>query len=238
MPDKRRNSELKVVRQTIIEILTKSPLQAKDIRRQLEEEGLSYSRDRLNDLLNLMMDTGDIERKIHPDNPYPVYSITKKSKLFAEFNGVQFSKMFCDGMFRPKLFEKLLDEFQKSKHKKTRLDALMQLFGFIVLGSLMGSRMYDKDVRSDWLRPVLDLEYGWSISKLFDEIHHEDKLVYMAKELTRNYPENTDVLNLALRHTKKIKDLTESEKENSGDFEGFGVKKLIADYVSNYKKEK
>ncbi len=210
----------------IMKILIKKTLQAKDLRMSLKKRGIKYSRDRLNDLLNQMMDSGDIERKIQDNNPYPVYAVRGTSKLLAEFNGIQFGGMFEYGMF--KRYQELLNEFESSKHKKTKLDALLQFFGFFVLGSLLASRLYDKKLRSDWLRPVLDLEKNKSISTFFEGLVHEDKLVYMVKELSKKYPDNTWTLGNAVKATKSMKELVGSKDDVKG------LEKMFKVFVDEY----
>jgi len=224
MSDNRRKADKP--KNEIMKILIKKTLQAKDLRMSLKKRGIKYSRDRLNDLLNQMMDSGEIERKIQDNNPYPVYVVRGTSKLLAEFNGIHFGGMFEGGMF--KKYQELLNEFESSKHKKTKLDALLQFFGFFVLGSLLASRLYKKEVRSDWLRPVLDLEKKKTISAFFESLVHEDKLVHMARELSKTYPQNTLTLSKALKTAKNMKELVGSKDEVKG------IEKMFKVFVDKY----
>lgn len=224
MSDNRRKADKP--KKEITKILIKKPLQAKDLRMSLKKRGIKYSRDRLNDLLNQMMDSGDIERKIQDNNPYPVYVNRGTSKLLAEFNGIHFGGMFEGGMF--KKYQELLNEFESSKHKKTKLDALLQFFGFFVLGSLLASHLYEKEVRSDWLRPVLDLEKKKTISDFFESLVYEDKLVDMARELSKTYPQNTLTLSKALKAAKNMKELVGSKDEVKG------IEKMFKVFVDEY----
>ena len=86
MSDNRKKKGLNM-KLEITKILSKNPKQAKDLREKLKQKGIDYSRVGLNDLLNLMIDSGDIERIILDNNPYPVYSVTKKSQIRAEIQG-------------------------------------------------------------------------------------------------------------------------------------------------------
>lgn len=215
MSDKRTKTSLKDFRLTIIKILKIKPMQAKELRSTLDKEGVSYSRDRLNDLLNLMIDSGDIERKIINTNPYPVYSILKKSKLLAEFNGILFGDIFQYSMFHGKHLQNLLDEFEKTPHKKTRVDAMLEYLGFIVMGSLLAGKVLyeDKEQRSDWLKPVLDLEHGWGMSKFFDDFIDDKILIKTMKELYKNYPQNMSMLEDCVETQSKINDLIEGNED-------------------------
>jgi len=221
MSDNRRNAEPKEVKKAIVKILESKPLQAKDLRKALKKmnKKFGYSRDRLNDLLNQMMNEGDIERKMLKDNPYPVYSVLKKSKTLAEFNGNAFRALFEDGMF--KNCGILLNEFEKSKHRKNKADALLQFFGFFVLGSLIASRMYGKKQRTAWLRPVLDLENNNAMSYFLDELMTEKTLENITQVLIQNYKKNTKILTQAVIASRKIKDLTKDAK---------GLTKLFNDF--------
>ncbi len=224
MSDNRRKVDKP--KKEIMKILIKKTLQAKDLRMSLKKRGIKYSRDRLNDLLNQMMDSGEIERKIQDNNPYPVYAVRGTSKLLAEFNGIKFGEMFQYGMSKNN--QDLLDEFQSSRHKKTQFDALMQVFGFFVIGSLFASRLYDKKIRSDWLRPVLDLEKGRSISNYFDDLVPENKLIQVAKEFTKHYPKNMGILKGALRSAKGMKELVGSKDDVKG------IEKMFKVFVDEY----
>jgi len=198
--DKRRNADLNKVKRAIIELLIPKPLQAKDLRKALKKKDpkkLDYSRDRLNDILNLMINEVDIERISLKDNPYPVYSVLDLSKTLAEFNGNIFHALFEKGMFQN--CGVLLKEFEKSKHKKNKADALLQFFGFFVLGSLIASRMYnDKKQRSAWLRPVLDLDNNNAISGFLDKIVDEKTLDTITRVLIQNYKKNIKILEQAV----------------------------------------
>jgi len=184
-------------------------MQAKELRLALEKENISYSRDRLNDLLNLMMDSADIERIVLDNQPYPVYSILKKSKISAEYNGTQFGLGFRYSMFHKKHLNNLIDEFQ-TNHKKTKLDAILEYFGFIVLGSLLSSRIYDnKEQRTEWLKPVLDLERNCGMSDVIEGIANENELVLMAKELIKKYPKNMSMLGDTTKFALDLKKLVD-----------------------------
>jgi hypothetical protein len=211
--------------------LNESPKQKKDLNESLEKLGkeYQYSRDRLNDLLNLMIDSGDIERTFIKNNPYPVYAVIKKSKLLAEFNGIQFGRMFSYGLLKPELNDMLMKEFEFPKQKRTQLNALLEYFGFIVLGSLLASRLYDKEIRSDWLKPVLDLERSWMLSKFFDSHIHEEKLEYMVEELLKKYPENMDILDRAVNTSNEMKEIVEKKGE--------GLEKMFKDFVDEHKED-
>lgn len=215
MSDKRRKTSLKDLRLTIIKSLQQKPMQAKELRTALDKKGISYSRDRLNDMLNLMMDSGDIERKVIDSNVYPVYSILKKSKLLAESNGILFAHNFQYGMFHKKHIQNLLDEFEESPHKKNQVDAMLEYLGFIVMGSVLVSKTFyeNKEQRSNWLKPVLDLEHGWGMSEFFDVISDDKILLKTIKELWKKYPQNMSMLKKAFEAQIKINDLIEGRED-------------------------
>lgn len=160
-------------------------------------------------VLNRLERLGEIER-IVLNGVYPVYQISHKSKILAEFNGKSFRAIFEKRMFEN--FGKLVYEFELSKHKKNKADALLQYLGFFVLGSLLASRQYtDKELRSNWLKPVLDLEKNHSMSYFLDQIISERTLVKITKSLLENYKMNMKVLGDTVKTTKQIKELTERE---------------------------
>ena len=152
-------------------------------------------------------------------SPYPVYSVLEKSKTLAEFNGNAFRALFEEGMFKNS--GTLLTEFEKSKHKKNKVDALLQFFGFFVLGSLLASRMYDKKQRTAWLRPVLDLENNNTMSYFLDELVTEKTLENITKVLTQNYKKNTKILGQTIKASKNIKLISKDSK---------GLLKLFNDF--------
>ena len=221
MSDGRRNTELKEVKNAIVKILVSKPLQAKDLRKALKKmnKNFGYSRDRLNDLLNQMRNGGNIERIMLKDNPYPVYSVLTNSKILAEFNGNAFRVLFEDGMF--KNCGILLNEFEASTLKNNKADALLKFFGFYVLGSLMASRLYDKKLRSDWLKPVLDLEKDKSMSYFLDELVTEKRLLDIARLLSQNYKDNMRTLSESVKASKNVKKITNNSK---------GLMKLFNDF--------
>ena len=122
----------------------------------------------------------------------------------------------------------LLDEFEKSEHKKNKADALLQFFGFIVLGSLIASRMYDKKQRPVWLKPVLDLERNNSISYFLDKIVNEKTIEIITQVLIQNYKKNTKILGRAIIESKKIKEITKDSK---------GLLKLFNQFNQNLQKK-
>ena len=233
MSDKRRRGHVSPmeVKRAIIKILRNKPLQKKYLEIALKKKGkkFDFSTDRLHDFLNEMIESVDIERKLMKENLYPVYTVTEKSKLLAEFNGIQFGTMFSYGMLKPELNDMLMKEFELPKHKRTQLNALLEFFGFIVLGSLLASRLYDKKIRSDWLSPVLDLEKRWMISEHFDSHIYDERLEDMVKELLKKYPENMDILDRALKTSIDIKEFTEKK--------GKGIEKWYKDFVDQNKED-
>jgi len=208
MSDKRRkeHAESDKVKTTIIKILKQKPLQAKFLRKALKKKGKQYefSRDRLNDILNQLMDKGDLTRIVLDNNPYPVYAVTNKSKILAEIQGDYFQASFKNNMILNE--ERLLKEFQSAKHKRNSIDSLMQFFGFYVLGSLLMSHTIKKennmtskefeDFRQEWLRPVLDLQRGNPMSDYFDKLlgNNEKVLKEMVFILSKEYKLNMSVL--------------------------------------------
>jgi len=144
------------------------------------------------------------------------YQISPKSKIIAEIQGDHFQANFKNNMFRNE--EKLMKEFQSTKHEKNIIDSLIQFFGFYVLGSLLASRMINKKQRSQWLRPVLDLERGNSTSVFFDNLlgNNEKALKEMVFVLKQNYKLNMAILGKCIENgidsNQKIKDLPFSKE--------------------------
>lgn len=227
MSDNRRNASLKEVRNAIIELLAHQPMQSGDLKKALEKKGLKYSRDRLNDLLNGMIESVDIERKILDNNPYPVYSVVKKSKVIAEFNGIQFARNFQYAMMHKKHIQNLINEFQ-STTKNTKLEALLKYFGFLVLAPILASRMYDnEDQRSAWLKPILDFENNWEISKFFEIMTEEKQLHHLVKELWIKYPVNMDMLKDTINSSNEIMKIV--------DKDGKGLELMLKNYIDKFK---
>jgi hypothetical protein len=156
------------------------------------------------------------------------YRVLPQSEKLAEYNGITFRTFFNYGMFQHQ--QMLRDEFKASDGKKTELDALMQFLGFYVLSGLVSSRLYNKKLRSSWLRPVLDLEKNGLMSGFFEEITHEDKLIDMVTELRKKYPENMDVLSMAVDGSRKVKKIV--------DKKGEGLEKMFIDKVNEWKEKK
>ncbi len=235
MSDNRRKTSLREVRLEIIKILSKNPKQAKDLREELKKinPDYGYSRVGLNDILNLLIDSGDIERTILPDSQYPVYSVIKKSKILAEFNGHVFSDLFSYAMFHKKHMLNLLREFENSSGEKNQVDALLEFFGFLVIGPILASRLYDDDkkTREAWLSPVLDLERNLHISHFF-EAQPEKRIKQTADELWRKFPVNMDMLKDAIEGSMKIKDLNDKNKDEPS------VLKMMKDTINRQNKNK
>ena len=228
MSDSRRKNKPKEVRITIIKLLFSKPMQVKDLKIALAKEGIKYSRNHIIDLLNNMISSGDLERKVLDNRLYPVYSVMSKSKIFAEFNSISFSAFFEHGLFQ--LNPKLVNEFQNSKHKKTTLDGLLMFLGFRVLGAYLSSQQYeDKELRAHWLKSALDLEKQGSITHFFDSVIKENSLHLIADELVKNFPDNFYVLNKAFDAANNIKKLT--------DEKGKGLEIMFKNFVDNYNKE-
>ena len=228
MSDKRRkdHAEPDKVKKTIVEILKKKPLQAKQLREALKKKGKYYefSRDRLNDILNSMMDKGDITRIVLDKKPYPVYAVTNKSKILAEIQGDFFQANFKNNMFLNK--KNLLKEFQETNP----IDPLMKFFGFYVLGSLLASHTLDRkdmtdkklknneleELRQTWLKPVLDLQRGNSMSNFFDEYFDTNKkdVEKIITHLSETYKKNMTILEksveTSVENNSKIKELSDS----------------------------
>jgi len=224
MSDNRKKMGFDDFKKLVVKILVKKPLQAKNLKLELEKEGVAYSSDRLNDLLNQMMYSGDIKRTIQDGNKYPVYEVRGTSKVRAEFNGLVFRAFFEDSMF--KNYNMLMKEFEYSKHNKNNTDALLQFLGFFVLGSIIASHQYGKKLRPDWIRPVLDLERGNRFSYFIDQLMTEDTLVEMIHLLERNYKENMSVLEEATRGSMDIKKMTVEDKKSGKGMFRFVVDKM------------
>ena len=229
MTDNRRNANLQDTRSEIIKILSVNPKQAKDLRAELVKKGISYSRVGLNDLLNLLIDSGDIQRKIIEDKSYPVYTVTNKSKILAELQGYYFQAHFKINYFDNHLA--LLKEFKKENHA---IDPILKFFGFYVLGSLVTSHALEKRdlsdknlkrkdfeaLRQEWLKPVLDLQRGLTMSDFFDE-HFDTKksdLPGIIKELQK-YKKNMWILEScfenSMENNPKIKKLSDETFDKS-----------------------
>jgi len=226
MSDKRRKEHAKLdeVKIAIITILKQKPLQAKLLREALKKKGKQYkfSRDRLNDILNQLMDKGNLTRIVLDDNQYLAYAVTNKSKILAEIQGDYFQASFKNNMILNE--ERLLKEFQSAKHKRNSIDSLMQFFGFYVLGSLLMSYTIKKekdmtnkefeDFRQAWLGPILDLQRGNPISDYFDRLFGNDEKVLkeMVFILSKEYKLNMSVLgNCAkemIKNNQKLKELS------------------------------
>jgi len=228
MSDKRRKDHAKPdkVRIAIITILKQKPLQAKFLREALKKKGKQYkfSRDRLNDILNQLMDKGDLTRIVLDNNQYSVYAVTNKSKILAEIQGDYFQASFKNNMILNE--ERLLKEFQSAKHKRNFIDSLMQFFGFYVLGSLLMSYTIKKekdmtneefeDFRQEWLSPILDLQRGNPISDYFDKLlgNNEKVLKEMVFILSKEYKLSMSVLgNCAKEMIKNNQNLKELSKD-------------------------
>jgi hypothetical protein len=229
MADKRRNTSLRNTRTEIIKILSANPKQAKDLRSELGEKGIGYSRVGLNDLLNLLIDSGDIQRKIIEGNSYPVYAVTDKSKILAELQGYYFQAHFKINYYGNHI--SLLKEFQKENHT---IDPVLKFFGFYVLGSLVTSHalekkdLSDKDLkqkdfevlRQEWLKPVLDLQRGLAMSDFFDEYFDTKKsdLPRIIEELQK-YKKNMWILEScfenSMKNNPKIKKLSDETFDKS-----------------------
>jgi len=224
MSDKRRHADPKEVRKAIINSLMVKSLQAKDLQKSLKKHGLSYSRDRLNDLLNMMMDSGDIERVIEKDIPYPVYSVLlENSKILAEINGITFQSFFKNKMFVE--HEAILKEFKLANNENKSIKALLEFFGFYVLGSLIASRMIKKDQRAEWLKQVLDLEEGNSMSLFLEQLvnNDEEKIKTIAKVMDATYQNNMKFLKQSFEYSVsnhiQIRGL--KDKEGLKQYDGF-----------------
>lgn len=215
------NKKKSLTQPEIQKIISKKPYKDK-IRTTKGDKAEPLSRMGLWKILDRLEKKGEIESKFIAGIKF--YNVLKKSKLLAQFNGIQFGNMFQYGLF--KRHQELVKEFESSKNKKTKLDALLQFFGFFIIGSLLVSRIYSKDLRTDWLRPVLDLEKNGSMSKFFEGITYEDKLVYMIRELSKKYPENIWTLGEALKGSVKMKELTE--------LKGKGLEKMFKVFVDHY----
>ena len=230
MSDNRRKTSLRDTRLEIIKILSINPKQAKDLRVELGKKGISYSRVGLNDLLNLMIDSGDIQRKIIEDKSYPVYAVTSKSKILAEIQGYYFQIHLKRNMFDNHV--QLIEEFQE---KKNIADPILKFFGFYVVGSLLSSHGLDKkhitdkdltqsefdELRQEWLKPVLDLQRGFPMSEFFDKVFDTRKgeLVEIITALTKSYKKNMTLLNLcfdnSVENNPKIKKLSDDTFDKS-----------------------
>ena len=188
MSDNRRNAKLNDVRISIVKNLVK-PLQAKDLRKTLVKEGISYSRDRLNDLLNQMIKEGEIQRIILDNKPYPVYIVTNKSKILAEFCGIRFRNLIRSSFITK---PEIVKEFGIIDKKTLNAESLIRFFGFYVLYSLIASQTISKGLRSDWLRPVLDLEKSYPMSEFFEAFvdKNEKTIKNMTHELMKDYKKN------------------------------------------------
>lgn len=236
MSDRRRkdHAEPNKVRLAIVGILKKEPLQAKPLRDALKKKGKQYefSRDRLNDIMNQLIDKGEIIRIVLNDNPYPVYAVTSKSKILAQIQGDFFQSRFKNRMMVNE--KKLLREFQSAKHKRNLIDSLMQFFGFYVLGSLLISHAIQKeknmtnkqfeDFRQEWLKPVLDLQRGNPMSDYFDKFigtnpKIREEIVFI---LSKEYKLNMTVLGKCakemVKNNLKLKDLFEESRKDMIDF--------------------
>ena len=229
MTDNRRNANLQDTRSEIIKILSVNPKQAKDLRAELVKKGISYSRVGLNDLLNLLIDSGDIQRKMIEDKSYPVYTVTNKSKILAEVQGYYFQAHFKINYFGNHVA--LLKEFQKENH---HIDPILKFFGFYVLGSLITSHALEKKdlsdktlkqkdfeaLRQEWLKPVLDLQRGPAMSDFFDEYFDTKKsdLPRIIKELQK-YKKNMWILEScfdnSMENNPKMKKLSDETFDKS-----------------------
>ena len=229
MSDKRRkdHADLDIVQKMIIKILEKKPLQAKLLRKALKNKGreFDFSRDRLNDLLNQLREKGEITRIVIDNNPYPGYAVTNKSKILAEMQGDFFQANFKNNMFLNT--KNLLKEFQK---ETSSIDPLMKFFGFYVLGSLLASHtldrkdMSDKELKNDkleelrqtWLKPVLDLQRGNSISDFFDKFFdtHKKDIEKIVIHLSETYKNNMAILeksvDTSVENNRKIKKIADN----------------------------
>jgi len=220
MSDKRRkdHADPNKVRIAIIKILKQKPLQAKPLREALKKKGKQYefSRDRLNDLLNQLMNKGEITKIILDNKPYPVYAVTEKSKILANIQGDFFQTVFETHMIKNK--EILLKEFQTAKHKRNSIDSLMQFFGFYVLGTLLASYGLDKkdmtdkelsaeqfeELRQEWLKPALNLQRGSFIPDYFDKLtgNNTDVIANIAFVLSKTYKQNYTVLDRCVKNSE------------------------------------
>ncbi len=232
MTDRREHTDPDKVRLAIIKILKEKPLHAKPLRDTLAKKGkqFAFSRDRLNDILNKLMDDGELTRIILDNKPYPFYAVTEKSKILAEFQGHYFQTHLKRNMFDNNV--KLIEEFQEQKNN---LDPFLKFFGFYVVGSLLVSHGLDKthmtdrklsvkefeELRQEWLKPVLNLQNGNSMSKFFDEIFDNKKgdLEKTVTELGKSYKKNMKLLELCYQHSNlnnpKAKELSDNHFDKS-----------------------
>ena len=234
MSDKRRkeHADHKKVRLEIIKILRNKPLQAKALREALAKKGkqFDFHKDSLNEILKKLRVDGEITRIILDDNPYPAYAVTEKSKILAEFQGYYFQAHLKRNMFDN--HETLFKEF---KEQKNRADPILKFFGFYVVGSLLMSHGLDKthmtnknisqeefeELRQVWLKPVMDLQKGNSMSEFFDDNFDINKksLVDIITELDKSYKKNMALLNLCADHSNlnnpKMKKLSDETFDKS-----------------------
>ncbi len=234
MSDKRRlnHAEPRKVDTAIIKILKQKPLHAKPLRDELAKMGkaFEFSRDRLNDILNKLMDKGELVRIILDNKPYPFYAVTDKSKILAELQGHYFQAHLKRNMIDNNV--KLIEEFQE---KKNLADPILKFFGFYVVGSLLVSHGLDKthmsnkklstkefeELRQEWLKPVMNLQNGISMSDFFDKVFDTRKgeLVEIITELTKSYKKNMALLNLcadnSYENNPKLKKLSDETFDKS-----------------------
>jgi len=171
-------------------------------------------------ILNRLEKHGEIEKILTTKGI--TYKVLSKSKILAEIQGDYFQASFKNNMILNE--ERLLKEFQSAKHKRNTIDSLMQFFGFYVLGSLLMSHTIKKeknmtnkefeDFRQEWLRPVLDLQRGNSMSDYFDELldNNEKVLKEMVFILSKEYKLNMSVLGNCtkemIKNNQKLKELS------------------------------
>ncbi len=205
MSDKRRRYEQKEVKKTIAKILSEKPLQADGLRKALEKQSIKPGRNTLNLILNTMINSGDIERFIERDNPYPLYRVTSTSKIIIELQAFKFVHSFIEKMMANK--NTAIQEFNFDKDP---IGALMSTYGFYVLTCMLVSTRFKTDEqRETWIKAVLDLSRQKHFYNMFKGYAEQNpkNIIKMVKWVDKKYKMGGAIA------AEAITDMDESEKE-------------------------